>query len=169
MTAHTAQHWISTLGLNPHPEGGFFKEIYRAEGVIVQPLLPLRYSGARVYATTIYYLLESNNFSSLHRLRSDEQWIHIDGGALTIRSIDNDGTYEQQHIGKNLDAGENPFALVTHGKWFGATVDTPNSFCLVGCFVAPGFDFEDFELAKRAELIHQFPQHAELITKLTRQ
>ena len=164
----SASDWISKLGLLPHPEGGYYKEIYRASGVIAQPSLPLRYNGGRVYATAIYYLLEGNDFSSLHRLSSDEQWFHIDGAALTIHSIAPDGTLTQQRIGKDLGNGESPYALVEHGCWFGGTVDTKEGFALVGCIVAPGFHFDDFELADRAELTARFPQHTALITRLTR-
>ncbi len=160
--------WISRLDLLPHPEGGYFKEIYRAEGIISQPNLPMRYNGGRSYSTSIYYLLESNNFSSLHRLNSDEQWFHIDGSALTIHSILPDGSYTQHHIGKNLDKSESPYAVVPRGCWFGGTVDEKNSFSLVGCIVAPGFDFDDFELAQRGDLLMQYPQHKSLIEKLTR-
>jgi predicted cupin superfamily sugar epimerase len=162
-----AQEWIDRLELLPHPEGGFYKEIYRAGGIISQPNLPMRYSGGRAYSTSIYYLLESKDFSSLHRLDSDEQWFHVDGSALTIHSIAPDGTYTQHHIGKDIANGEAPFAVVPHGCWFGGTVDAPNSFSLVGCVVAPGFDFEDFELARRSELSAQYPQHAGLIDRLT--
>jgi predicted cupin superfamily sugar epimerase len=109
----TAQEYIAALGLLPHPEGGYFKEIYRSEGIVSQPNLPLRYSGGRAYSTAIYYLLEGNDFSSLHRLDSDEQWFHIDGCALTIHSISPDGNYEKKMIGKDLMNGESPHAVVT--------------------------------------------------------
>lgn len=164
----TAQDYIKTLGLLPHPEGGYFKEIYRAAGIISQPNLPMRYSGGRAYSTSIYYLLEGTDFSSLHRLDSDEQWFHIDGSALTIHSIAPDGTYKAHQIGKDLKNGESPYAVVKHGSWFGGTVEAKDSFALVGCVVAPGFDFDDFELAQQAELERIFPQHRDLIRRLTR-
>lgn len=164
----TSKDWIKCLELQPHPEGGYFKEVYRAEGIISQATLPIRYSGGRAYSTAIYYLLESDDFSSLHRLNSDEQWFHIDGSALTIHSIDPAGNYIKHHIGKNLETGEIPHAIVPHGNWFGGTVDDSDTFSLVGCVVAPGFDFDDFELAKKEPLTKQFPQHAALIKKLTR-
>lgn len=164
----TAQDYIKNLHLTPHPEGGYFREIYRANGIIPKDALPMRYNSGRAYSTTIYYLLESGDFSSLHRLKSDEQWFHIDGSALTIHSIDLNGNYTQHHIGKNLEKGELPHAVILHGHWFGGTVDEPNSYALVGCIVAPGFDFEDFTLAKREDLVKQFPQHESLIRKLTR-
>jgi predicted cupin superfamily sugar epimerase len=163
-----AKDWIDALSLIPHPEGGHYKEIYRAEGIISQPNLPMRYNGGRSYSTTIYYLLESNDFSSLHRLSSDEQWFHIDGTALTIHSISPNGTYIQYHIGKNLDNGETPYAVVPHGCWFGGTILEPHSFSLVGCVVAPGFHFDDFELASRNNLQKMFPNHKNIIEQLTR-
>lgn len=163
----TAKQWIEKIHLIPHPEGGYYQEIYRAKGVISQPNLPIRYNGGRSYSTSIFYLLESKDFSSLHRLHSDEQWFHIDGGPLTIHAIASDGTYTKHHIGKNLDKGEFPYAVVPHGCWFGGTVDEPNTYSLVGCVVAPGFDFDDFEIAKRTDLLKQYPQHSQLIEKLT--
>lgn len=163
-----AHDWISFLSLLPHPEGGYYREIYRSEGMIAQPNLPFRYSGGRAYATAIFYLLEGHQVSSLHRLRSDEQWFHIDGGALTIHRIAPDGSYEAHRIGKNTAKGERPHAMVPQGHWFGGSVDERDSFALVGCFVAPGFDFDDFELGKRDELLRAFPQHAGIITRLTR-
>ena len=163
-----SKRWIDMLRLESHPEGGYFREIYRAEGVIAQPSLPLRYNGGRAYATTIYYLLNSGEYSSLHRLQSDEQWFHLDGSALTIHSIDPEGNYTPYHIGKDLEKGEMPHAVIPRGCWFGGTIDQANSFSLVGCFVAPGFDFDDFELAQRAELLKKFPQHKDIITKLTK-
>lgn len=163
-----ADYWINSLGLIPHSEGGYYREIYRAEGIIAQAGLPMRYSGGRAYATTIYYLLNSGDVSHLHRLKSDEQWFHIDGSALTIHSIDPDGTYARHHIGKNLRNGERPHAVVPRGCWFGGTVDAPDSYTLVGCFVAPGFDFDDFELAERDGLLKEFPQHGAVITRLTK-
>jgi predicted cupin superfamily sugar epimerase len=164
----TAKEYIKSLGLLPHPEGGYFKEIHRSEGVVSQPNLPLRYSGGRAYSTSIYYLLEGNDFSSMHRLDSDEQWFHIDGSALTIHSITPDGTYVQQRIGKDLANGESPHAVVVHGSWFGGTVDKKDSYSLVGCVVAPGFDFDDFELARREDLLRSFPAHRAVIETLTR-
>ena len=168
MMSLTSHNWIDKLQLAPHPEGGYYREIYRAEGIISQPNLPMRYSGGRSFSTAIYYLLESKDVSSLHRLRSDEQWFHIDGSALTIHTFAPDGAYRPFHIGKNLEQGEMPYGVVHHGYWFGGTVNEPNSFTLVGCVVAPGFDFEDFELAQRDELLQQFPLQKSIIERLTR-
>jgi len=164
-----SKFWIEKLHLTRHPEGGYYSEVYRSDGIIPQLSLPLRYNGGRAYSTTIYYLLETGDFSSLHRLDSDEQWFHLDGSALAIHSIDSDEKYQKFLLGKNVENSESLHVVIPHNCWFGATVDEPNSFSLVGCIVAPGFDFEDFELAKRDELIKQFPQHREIILKLTHQ
>ncbi|MFA6440426.1 MAG: cupin domain-containing protein, partial [Bacteriovoracaceae bacterium] len=120
------------------------------------------------YCTSIYYLLESKDFSSLHRLASDEQWFHIDGAALAIHCIAPDGTYSIHRIGKDFEKGEIPYAVVPHGCWFGGTIDEPDSFSLVGCVVAPGFHFDDFELADCCTLSETFPRLKYLIDRLTR-
>jgi len=159
---------IATLELQPHPEGGWYRETYRAAESIVPEALPARYGGPRSHATVIYFLLDSASFSALHRLKSDEQWHFYRGSALTIHVIEPDGRYAPIRLGPNPVGGESFQAVVPHGCWFGATVDTPGTHALVGCSVAPGFDFADFEMATRAKLCLDFPQHANLITRLTR-
>lgn len=164
----TAEYWIEHLQLEKHPEGGWFKEIYRDEGIIFRDGLPARYKGSRSYSTAIYYLLRSGECSALHRLISNEQWFHIDGNSLAIHTITPSGEYTKQMLGKNFDSGEKPFAVVLRENWFGATVESSDSFALVGCIVAPGFDFDDFELAERTALAKKFPEHKEIIEALTR-
>lgn len=159
---------INTLGLQPHPEGGWYRESYRSTEIIPGKGLPGRFGGPRSFATAIYFLLDSESFSALHRIKSDEQWHFYSGSALTIHLIHDDGRYELIKLGQNLERGENFQAVVPHGCWFGATVDTPESYALVGCSVSPGFDFKDFEMAQRKSLKKNFPQHAELIDRLTR-
>jgi predicted cupin superfamily sugar epimerase len=164
----TAQGWIERLGLQRHPEGGYYRETYRAADQIAAEALPGRYSGPRHAATSIYFLLTDREFSALHRLKSDEVWLFHAGSDLTVHVIDPDGTYRAHRVGLDLDRGAEPQAVVPAGCWFGSTVDEPGGYALVGCTVAPGFDFADFELARRAELTRAFPQHAELIARLTR-
>ena len=159
---------IRSLDLQPHPEGGWYRETYRAAEAIASGGLPERYAGPRSHATAIYFLLTSDNFSALHRLKSDEQWHFYSGSPLSLHVIHGDGRYAPVTLGANLAQGESFQAVVPHGCWFGATVDTPDSYALVGCSVAPGFDFSDFEIADRASLIRVFPQHATLIARLTR-
>jgi predicted cupin superfamily sugar epimerase len=163
-----ATYWIDRLGLQEHPEGGFFRESYRSADRLEAGILGGRYDGPRVASTSIYFLLTSEASSSLHRLRSDEVWHFHAGSALTVHVIDPEGTYQALRVGLDLGAGQRPQAVVPAWSWFGATVDEPGSYALVGCTVAPGFDFADFELADRQELSRKFPDHAGLIARLTR-
>jgi predicted cupin superfamily sugar epimerase len=159
---------ITTLKLQPHPEGGWYRETYRATERLPQNALPERFDGQRSHATAIYFLLNSETFSALHRIKSDEQWHFYSGSSLTVHVIHPDGRYAPIKLGQNLAQGETFQAVVPHGCWFGATVDTPDSYALVGCSVVPGFDFADFEMADRECLSKVFPQHTELIARLTR-
>jgi hypothetical protein len=163
-----ANYWIQKLALEPHPEGGFYRQTYKAALVLPREALPPQFSGPRAVSTAIYFLLEGKNFSAFHRLRSDELWHFYVGGALVVHVIDEQGRYSEIQLGTDPDAGQVLQAVVKAGCWFASRLRDSNSYALVGCTVAPGFDFEDFELAKRAELIERYPQHRELITKLTR-
>lgn len=159
---------IRSLDLRPHPEGGWYRETYRAAESIAPNGLPERYAGPRSHATAIYFLLTSDNFSALHRLKSDEQWHFYKGSPLCLHVIHADGRYAPVKLGANPAQGETFQVVVPHGCWFGATVDTPGAYALVGCSVAPGFDFSDFEIGDRQSLTRAFPQHAGLIARLTR-
>jgi len=164
----SAKDYIDALNLQPHPEGGWYRESYRAGETLPQEALPKRFSGPRCFATAIYFLLGSESFSALHRIQSDELWHFYAGSPLTVHLIDPCGSCRQLRLGANVGAGESFQALVPAGCWFGATVDMPESFALVGCTVAPGFDFADFELAERDELIRQYPAQQTLVERLTR-
>ncbi len=107
-------------------------------------------------------------FSAFHRIRSDEIWHHYAGGSLTVHVIDSEGSYRALGLGLDLDAGQSPQVMVPAGSWFGAALDDASSYCLVGCTVAPAFDFRDFELADRAALVGLYPQHRGIIERLTR-
>jgi predicted cupin superfamily sugar epimerase len=168
MKQKTAAYWIEKLNLIEHPEGGYFREIYRSEETIPGEHLPERFTGPRAFSTSIYYLLEGNDFSSFHRLRSDEIWHFYTGGSLTIYIINSQGVLSQIFLGPNFDIGEVFQAVVPAGCWFAAQPNHIRSFTLVGCTVAPGFDFADFELGGRGELIKKFPQHKTIIEKFTR-
>ena len=165
----SVDYWISKLNLQPHPEGGFFAETYRSTETVARAHLPGRYAGDRSFATGIYFLVPGGGFSSLHRIQSDEMWHFYTGSRLTVYAIDLDGNLHTIHLGPNAETGEVFQAVVPAGWWFGSAVDDADGFALVGCTVAPGFDFADFELADRAALIRQFPQHENIIRKLTRQ
>jgi len=164
----TAAEWVEHLELQPHPEGGYFKEVYRSAETIPMAGLPDRFAGPRNYATSIYFLLESHQFSTLHRIQSDEAWHFYAGSAITVHEIHSSGAARQLVIGPDVDNGESFQGVVPAGVWFGAQVLAPNSFALVGCTVAPGFDFVDFEMATQSNLLKEFPEHSELIKQLTR-
>ena len=160
--------YIRALNLAPHPEGGWYRETYRAAESIPRAGLPGRFAGARPMATAIYFLLSADSFSALHRIRSDELWHFYAGGALTLHLIEPEGAYRSLRLGPDLAAGESFQGTVPAGCWFGAEVTAPGGFALVGCTVAPGFDFADFELGERAELLRRYPAHRALIERLTR-
>ncbi len=161
-----AGYWIRGLQLVPHPEGGHYRETYRASETVTRAALPSRFPGDRCFATSIYYLLQGGEVSTFHRIRSDELWYHHDGAAIVIHVIDPEGRYRALRLGRDMGAGEAPQAVVSAGSWFGATVE--GGFALAGCSVAPGFDFADFELARRDALLEEFPECGDIILKLTR-
>jgi predicted cupin superfamily sugar epimerase len=163
-----AKRWIDGLRLRRHPEGGWFRESYRSEEVIAAAALPPRFSGDRAFSTAIYFLLDGAGFSALHRIKQDEVWHFYDGSSLTVHVIDPVGLYTAVTVGRNLEAGEVPQAVVKAGCFFGATVSSGRSYSLVGCTVAPGFDFADFEMPAREELCRLYPQHRQVIERLTR-
>lgn len=163
-----AERWIEALQLRPHPEGGWFREFYRAPETIPQQSLPGRFGGDRHFSTAIYFLLKRSEFSALHRIKQDELWHFYDGTSLKIHIIDPAGRYSVKTLGRNIESGEGLVAVVKAGSLFGAMVADPDSFALVGCTVAPGFDFADFELPDREQILNQYPQHHDIINKLTR-
>ena len=162
-----AEQWIQALGLQPHPEGGWFRELYRAEETISQNCLPERFGGDRQFSTAIFFLLNQNEVSAFHRIKQDELWHFYDGVPLQIHIIDHGGRYSVVELGRDVEAGQSLVAAVPAGCLFGASVSDPRSYGLVGCTVAPGFSFDDFEMPSRAELLDQFPKHREIIDKFT--
>jgi predicted cupin superfamily sugar epimerase len=163
-----AQDWIDALQLRRHPEGGWYRETYRSAEVISRAGLPERFSGDRAFSTAIYFLLEGKDFSALHRIEQDEIFHFYDGAALVVHVIDHQGSYSTVKVGRDLANGERPQAVVKAGSVFGATLGDGRSYSLVGCTVAPGFDFADFVMPTRDDLCRQFPQHRPIIEKLTR-
>jgi hypothetical protein len=164
----TAADWISLLGLSPHPEGGFYREIYRSAETIEPQHLPARFGGRRVYSTAIQFLLPGDHISALHRIKSDEVWHFYAGCPMTLTLIHPDGRLAEHRLGPDPERGERFQAIVPAGCWYGGAVDDSSAWALVGGTVAPGFDFGDFELADRATLLARFPQHRDAILRLTR-
>lgn len=166
MAERNASYWINKLQLKKHPEGGYFKEIYRSDEIIPESALPYRYSNSRNHSTSIYFLLNDDEFSAFHRLASDELWHFYDGSPLMIHIIHPDGKPEEKKLGLNIENGENPLAVIPRNTWFAAEVIDKNAYTLIGCTVSPAFDFDDFELAEKAKLLKDYPQHATLIERL---
>jgi uncharacterized protein len=167
MTGRDAGYWIEKLGLAAHPEGGWFAETYRSAESIDGEALPTRYDGARSFSTAIYFLLEGSQRSVFHRLASDELWHHYDGTAVVLCLIDPGGALRTIRLGPDPERGESFQAVIPAGTWFGGWVPDPDGFALVGCTVAPGFSFADFEMADRAAFLESFPQHRNIIERLT--
>jgi predicted cupin superfamily sugar epimerase len=163
-----AAYWIQKLGLEPHPEGGYYRQTYQADLILPQENLRPTFAGPRPASTAIYFLLDAANFSAFHRLRSDELWHFYLGEALLVHVIAAEGGYSKIQLGNDPEAGDVFQGVVKAGCWFASEVKDGRSFALVGCTVAPGFDFEDFELAERERLARSYPQHRELIDKFTR-
>jgi predicted cupin superfamily sugar epimerase len=161
---------VQYLNLLPHPEGGFYRETYRSDAIIPLSALSGDYSGDRHVATGIYFLLTGTNFSAFHRIVQDEMWHFYSGKTLLVHVIEPSGRYQCHRVGMNLQRGELPQLVVKGGCWFASEVDSlsPEDYALVGCTVAPGFDFADFELAQCSELCNHFPAHQEVIKRLTR-
>jgi predicted cupin superfamily sugar epimerase len=166
---NTIKQWVDKLQLLPHPEGGFYKENYRSTETLEPGCIPERFPGSRSMSTAIYFLITAGNFSAFHRIKSDECWHFYTGDLLWVHLInDATGDYALIELGNDL-AGTSVFqAVVPAGFWFASETKAGGSFSLVGCTVAPGFDFADFELAECAQLIAQFPAHTTLIQRLTR-
>jgi len=154
---------ISALGLKPHPEGGFFREMFRARGLVPLP----QTSAMRAASTAIYFLLRAGDFSAFHSVSSDEVWHHYLGSTLELHTIDPLGQQERVELGANLLHGERPQWVVPAGTFQAARV-LGDGFALCGCTVAPGFDFADFSMPERAELVRRFPGLADLIESFTR-
>lgn len=142
---------IESLKLEPHPEGGYFREIFRDAATD---------STGRSRCTTIYYLLKNGQHSQMHRLDASESWHHYLGGRLDIVEIDQDGP-KVTKLGKAITSGERPNYTVSAGKWFGAKPAEGTDFVLAGCTVAPAFDFEKFEMGDREKLLEEFGDNPE--------
>jgi predicted cupin superfamily sugar epimerase len=159
----TAQHWIAHLSLQPHPEGGYYKEVFRSANGVVRVGEP----SVKQACTSIYYLLEGKDFSGFHRLASDELWYFHKGEPLHIHVIDNYGTHSIIELSDGSTGSLQ--AIIPPHTWFAAELPSASGFALVSCAVAPGFDFAEFEMAKKADLLAQYPQHAALLERMCRQ
>ena len=163
-----AEFGLESFQLAPHPEGGYYRETYRSEGLYsFTGATP--FNGLRSYATAIYYLLKGRDRSRLHRIHSDELWFFHAGDPLTVHFFPVNGEPSSFTLGLAPGKGQVIQGVVPRESWFGASLATPEdeSYALVSCVVAPGFDFRDFAFADRNTLQQQFPMHTEIIEHLT--
>lgn len=165
-SSNRPEELIQSYGLSAHPEGGYYKETYRSGEVISQDALPHRFGGSRLFSTAIYFLLLKGNFSAFHRIKSDECWHFYEGDALLIHVLDPQQGYSLIRLGRDVQAGEVYQAVVPAGCWFAS--ETQGAYSLVGCTVAPGFDFADFELAQARTLAEAYPVQELLVRRLCR-
>jgi uncharacterized protein len=163
MNTPDAQDVIAALGLAPHPEGGFFRETFRAPAKVEAPFGKL----TRSASTAIYFLLRAGDFSAFHVVRSDEVWHHYLGSSLELHTINDAGQHERVELGPDLRNGEQPQWVVPAATFQAARV-IGDGFALVGCTVAPGFDFADFSMPPRADLLARFPGLRDVIEPFTR-
>lgn len=151
---------VEQLQLKPHPEGGYFAETYRSDWEVSTD------HGSRSLMTCIYFLLTSDNSSKFHQIKSDEMWFFHEGSPLTVHVLSDCG-YEKLLVGPSDQEGHLPYQLVKSGVIFGSTVDQEDSYSLVSCVVAPGFDFQDFKLFTAEELLEKWPEYQNIIYQLT--
>ena len=164
----SASYWIDKLQLAQHVEGGAFREVYRSPLTIPRRSLPLFFQGDRHASTSIYFLLSEGQFSAFHRIASDECWHFYFGDPLLIYEIGHNGLMVTHRLGNDPEKGEHFQAVVRAGSWFASAPAPGSEYALVGCTVAPGFDFADFELADAGSLAQQYPEHASIVRALTR-
>ena len=163
-----AAQLIQQYNLQPHPEGGWFKETYKCHEYIPASALPKRFGSNRAFSTAIYFLLEQGNFSAFHRIKSDECWHFYAGDPLRVYVLQPNGHLDIIDLGNDIFQGQQFQYIVPANCWFASRPLPGTSFCFVGCTVAPGFDFADFEMADAASLIAKYPQYQNIIKELCR-
>jgi len=165
-----AHYIIEHLNLKPLPyEGGYFRETYRSDEIIPHAELPPRYSTEKGFSTAIYYLITSDSFSALHRIKNDEVFHFYQGEPVTMLQLFPDGTGKTVVLGNDLERGHVPQCVVPRMTWQGLLLEGDGEFALMGTTVAPSFDSDDFEFGGRSALVSRYPQFAGLIKQLTRE
>lgn len=157
---NTAHYYIQSLQLSPHPEGGYYRETYRSPETVPAGSVSQRFNGSRSCCTGIFYLLQAGDYSAFHRIKSDEMWHFYAGYPLEVHMLDHNG-HSVIELGSDLQAGQQLQAVVPADTWFAATPKQGSAFSLVGCTVSPGFDFQDFELARASQIEQLVPSRAE--------
>jgi predicted cupin superfamily sugar epimerase len=164
-----ARSLIDELGLEPHPEGGYYRETWRSGVRLPGAALPAAYVGDRPAGTAIYYLLTPDAFSAFHRVASDEIFHFYRGDPVELWTLSPGGSGACTILGPDVEHGMRPQAVVPAGAWQGSRLKEGGSYALLGTTVAPGFDFDDFEMAKRDDLTAAYPDLAAIVEALTRQ
>ena len=159
---------IQKYNLEPHPEGGWYKQTYKSNEQIAADALPERFGANRVFSTAIYFLLGKGNFSAFHRIKSDECWHFYAGDPLDIYIIHQSGELEHISLGNDFEGGQTFQYVVPANCWFASRPAPGSSYCFVGCTVSPGFEFDDLELADANSLSNVYPQHKAIIKELCR-
>ena len=155
------QRLVDQLQLQPHIEGGFYRETYRSKESINNAQGQIRH-----LSTLIYFLLPSGRYSKFHKIASDEIWLYQQGAPVAIHLLLEDGTHKIEVLGQDINNGEQLQVIIPAGTLFGAEVVGENTFALSACMVSPGFDFADFQLMEKDELIEMFPQHTSIINHI---
>jgi len=163
-----AERIINKLNLMPHPEGGYYREIYRSNEIIPKSALPERYSGDRRMGTGIYYLLTPGDISAMHKVKSDETFHFYGGDATELLLLYPDGTAKVIEMGHDIERGMSLTVTIEHGVWQGQRLKPGGKYALFGTTVNPGFEYDDFEFANRDELLEKYPDFSEMILKLTK-
>jgi predicted cupin superfamily sugar epimerase len=163
---HTAQYWIDKLQMTAHPEGGWFTETFRDARTVTAENLK---GESKTYSasTAIYFLLDDQAFSAFHRIGAAEVWHFYAGTGITIYSIDHEGNLHSVELGADTENGQVLTTTIPAGVWFASKVNREGGYALCGCTVAPGFEFSEFELAVKNDLLKIYPQHEKVIVDLT--
>jgi uncharacterized protein len=164
----TAKRLIKLLNLQPHPEGGYYAETYRSNELIPKEALLERYAGPRSYGTAIYYLLTPQTFSAIHRLATDEIYHFYLGDPVVLILLQQDGSGRLVTLGSDVASGMQLQTVVSRGTWQGAKLVDGGKYALLGTTVAPSFDFADFEVGRRSDLIPSYPAFRDAIIAMTR-
>lgn len=160
------QGLVDYYQMSRHPEGGYYKEVYRSSETLSTQSLPDRYGGTRSLGTSIYFLLPGEERSVFHRIKSDEIWHYYSGDSLYLITINPQGELNEIWLGPQTDKGQVFQWVIPQGWWMGSICSNPQGYTLVGCTVSPGFDFDDFEIAQASVMLKSYPQHKDWIEKL---
>jgi len=163
-----ADQFIQEYNLQPHPEGGWYRQTYKSNELVAAKALPIRFGGSRAFSTAIYFLLEQGNFSAFHRIKSDECWHFYAGDPLLIYIFRQNGELEIISLGNDPEKGQTFQYVVPANCWFASRPAPGSEYCFAGCTVSPGFEFVDFELAEADILSNEYPQHTMIIKELCR-